>query len=49
MPAKCFGEFMGTLIPILLGDGLLANDAKTNSAWRLIRRGFWPSSLYLRD
>jgi glycerol uptake facilitator-like aquaporin len=49
MLANCFGEFMGTLILIFLGDGLLANQAKNNPARRLIRRGFWPSSLYLRD
>jgi glycerol uptake facilitator protein len=25
MLAKCFGEFMGTLVLILLGDGVVAN------------------------
>ena len=25
MLAKCFGEFMGTLVLVLLGDGVVAN------------------------
>jgi hypothetical protein len=31
MEAKCFGEFMGTLVLVLLGDGALANVSLKHS------------------
>src|SRR5690348_4564329 len=45
MLAKCFGEFMGTLILILLGDGVVANvllkKSKAEGAgWMVITSGW---------
>ena len=45
MLAKCFGEFMGTLVLILLGDGVVANvllrRSKAESAgWMVITSGW---------
>src|SRR5215813_64947 len=45
MLAKCFGEFMGTLVLILLGDGVVANvllkRSKTEGAgWMVIASGW---------
>jgi glycerol uptake facilitator len=46
MHTPFFGEFMGTLILVLLGDGVVANVllSKTkgeNSGWVVITLGFW--------
>src|SRR4030095_13246710 len=45
MLAKCFGEFMGTLVLILLGDGVVANvllkRSKAEAAgWMVITSGW---------
>src|SRR6201988_151957 len=45
MLAKCFGEFMGTLILILLGDGVVANvllkrSKAEGSGWMAITTGW---------
>ena len=45
MLAKCFGEFMGTLVLILLGDGVVANVLLTRSkaegaGWMVITSGW---------
>jgi len=45
MEAKCFGEFMGTLVLVLLGDGVVANvllkQSKAEGAgWMVITSGW---------
>src|SRR5215813_7509735 len=45
MLAKCFGEFMGTLVLILLGDGVVANvllkrSKAEGSGWMVIASGW---------
>src|ERR1700746_877295 len=45
MLGKCFGEFMGTLILILLGDGVVANvllkrSKAEGSGWMVIAAGW---------
>ena len=45
MPAKCFGEFMGTLILVLLGDGVVANvllkrSKAEGAGWMVITSGW---------
>src|SRR5262244_759343 len=45
MLAKCFGEFMGTLVLVLLGDGVVANvllrQSKAEGAgWMVITSGW---------
>jgi len=45
MVAKCFGEFMGTLVLILLGDGVVANvllkrSKAEGSGWMVITSGW---------
>src|ERR1700752_1482161 len=45
MLAKCFGEFMGTLVLILLGDGVVANVLLRKSkaeggGWMVITSGW---------
>ena len=44
MLAKCFGEFMGTLVLILLGDGVVANvllkrSKAEGAGWMVITSG----------
>ena len=50
MLAKCFGEFMGTLVLILLGDGVVANvllkrSKAEGAGWMVITSG-WRSRLW---
>lgn len=45
MLAKCFGEFMGTLVLILLGDGVVANvllkrSKAEGAGWMVIASGW---------
>jgi glycerol uptake facilitator len=45
MPVKCFGEFMGTMMLILLGDGVVANVVLKRSkaegaGWMVITTGW---------
>src|ERR1700745_3139914 len=45
MLAKCFGEFMGTLMLILLGDGVVANvllkrSKAEGAGWMVIASGW---------
>src|ERR1700741_1672333 len=45
MLAKCFGEFMGTLVLILLGDGVVANvllkrSKAEGAGWMVITSGW---------
>src|SRR5215510_1594742 len=45
MLAKCFGEFMGTLVLILLGDGVVANvllkrSKAEGAGWMVITTGW---------
>ena len=45
MAAKCFGEFMGTLVMVLLGDGVVANvllkrSKAEGSGWMVITSGW---------
>jgi glycerol uptake facilitator protein len=45
MAARCFGEFMGTLVLILLGDGVVANvvlrrSKAEGSGWMVIASGW---------
>src|SRR2546422_4322178 len=45
MLAKCFGEFMGTLVLVLLGDGVVANvllrrSKAEGAGWMVITSGW---------
>src|SRR5215475_1523793 len=45
MGAKCFGEFMGTLVLVLLGDGVVANvllkrSKAEGAGWMVITSGW---------
>src|SRR5439155_27093939 len=45
MVAKCFGEFMGTLVLVLLGDGVVANvllkrSKAEGAGWMVITSGW---------
>lgn len=45
MTAKCFGEFMGTLVMVLLGDGVVANvllkrSKAEGAGWMVIATGW---------
>lgn len=50
MAARCFGEFMGTLVLVLLGDGVVANvllkrqKAEGGTGWMVLGDSEQPAS-----